>query len=90
MLSVAYTVNPSSQQAVEGLAGSYYALSDDDNYDKYQKLLDEMNLLGLLDTFSKNPKNKDIIRELIRIYSTTIKNQDELKKYREVLDKLEE
>lgn len=86
----AFEINPSSREAVEGLAGSYYGLNDDDNYMKYQTILDEIKLPGLLEAYQKNPNDVEVLSELVRIYSSTIKNEEEYKKYKEELDKLEE
>lgn len=89
-LQKAYEINPKSQEAVEGLAGSYYGLNDDENYNKYQKLLDEMRLPELLAAYEKNPKNKEVVKELVRIYSNTVIDEEAYKKYKAELDKLEE
>ncbi len=89
-LTKAYELNPSSKEAVEGLAGSYYGLNDDENYNKYQKILDELKLPDLLTEYNKNPQNKSVLKELVRIYSTTVKNDEEYNKYKAELDKMEE
>lgn len=41
-LHKAYKLNPNSKEVVEGLAGSYYGLNDDENYNRWKELLDKM------------------------------------------------
>ncbi|MFT4599914.1 MAG: tetratricopeptide (TPR) repeat protein [Arenicella sp.] len=83
-------IDPSRMDVIEAITGCYYGLQDDDNYDKYQKLLDEKNLPSLLEKHKSTPKNIEVLSELLRIYSTTFKDEEKYKKYVEILNKLEE
>lgn len=75
---------------IEAITGCYYGLQDDENYTKFQKILDEKNLPTLLEKHTANPKDRVVVRELVRIYSTTFKDDEKYKKYAEILDNLEE
>jgi hypothetical protein len=86
----AQRLDGSRMDVVEAVTGCYYGLQDDENYDLYQKLLDEKNLPKLLEKHKANPENVEVVSELVRIYSTTFKDEDKYKKYAEILNKLEE
>jgi hypothetical protein len=77
---------------IEAITGCYYGLwgAESEDYIKYQTLLDEKNLPTLIEKHGKEPENKKVLRELVRIYSTTFKDEDKYKKYSEILNKLEE
>jgi tetratricopeptide (TPR) repeat protein len=75
---------------IEAITGCYYGLQDDVNYDKYQKILDTENLPKLLEGHKANPENIEVLSELIRIYSTTFKDEVKYKKYVDIMNKLEE
>ncbi len=86
----AHKMQPERTDVIEAITGCYYGLQDDENYTKFQKILDEKNLPTLLEKHSANPKNRAVVRELVRIYSTTFKDDEKYKKYAEILDNLEE
>ena len=83
-------MQPDRLDVIEGITGCYYGLQDDVNYEMYQKTLDEKNLPNLLEKHQNNPKNREVVRELVRIYSTTIKDDEMYKKYASILNNLEE
>jgi tetratricopeptide (TPR) repeat protein len=91
-LEKAHQLDPSRIDVIEALTGCCYGLygSENEEYQKYQKILDEKNLPILLDKHKANPKDKHVIQELVRIYSTTFKDDTQYKKYAEILNKLEE
>lgn len=86
----AHRIEPDRIDVIEAITGCYYGLQDDDNYNKYQKTLDEKNLPKLLDKHSANPKDQEVVRELVRIYSTTFKDDEKYKKFADILNNLEE
>ncbi|MCG8576222.1 MAG: hypothetical protein MI810_15130 [Flavobacteriales bacterium] len=89
-LHKAEKMDPKSEETIEGITGCYYGLHDDENYNKYRKILDEMIIDDLLKSYDANPNDLDVVKELCRIYSTTIKNQQEYDKFKAVYDKLRE
>ena len=86
----AHSMQTDRTDVIEAITGCYYGLQDDENYAKFQKILDEKNLPTLLENHSANPENRDVVKELVRIYSTTFKDDEKYKKYAEILDNLEE
>jgi hypothetical protein len=88
----ANTLEPERKDVIEAITGCYYGLwgAESEDYIKYQTLLDEKNLPTLIEKHGKEPENKKVLRELVRIYSTTFKDEDKYKKYSEILNKLEE
>lgn len=91
-LEKAHQLKPDRIDVVEALTGCCYGLygSENEEYKKYQKILDEKNLPLLLNKHKANPKDKHVIQELVRIYSTTFKDDQQYKKYAEILNNLEE
>ncbi|MCB9223678.1 MAG: hypothetical protein R2780_04115 [Crocinitomicaceae bacterium] len=91
-LQHANKLDPSRTDVIEAITGCYYGLwgSENEDYIKYQTMLDERNLPGLLEKISADPENKTVLKELIRIYSTTLKDEAQYKKYSEILNKLED
>jgi tetratricopeptide (TPR) repeat protein len=85
-----HRIEPERIDVIEAITGCYYGLQDDDNYNKYQQILDEKNLPMLLEKHKANPKDQDAVRELVRIYSTTFKDDEKYKKFADILNKLEE
>lgn len=85
-------LEPERTDVIEAITGCYYGLwgSENEDYLKYQKMLDEKNLPKLIEKFNGNPENKKVLRELVRIYSTTMKDEEQYKKYSDQLNKLEE
>jgi len=81
---------PERIDIVEAITGCCYGLQDNDNYMKYQKILDESNLPKLLEKHNKNPEDGEVLMELIRIYSTTLIDSAAEQKYTLLLNKLEE
>jgi tetratricopeptide (TPR) repeat protein len=87
-LTKAVQIDPNDEDAVEGLTGCYYGLNDDANYNKYREILDKMIIDDLLREFEKNPKDIELVKELCRIYSTTIKNEQQYDKFNAVYKQL--
>lgn len=85
---IAYRTNPESVEVLEALAGIYYGLNDDTNYLIYQTKLDQINLPKYLDAHQKNPNDKEILRQLVRIYSSTLKDDAQYQKFKTILDQL--
>lgn len=84
----AHAINPESVEVIEGLAGIYFGLHDDTNWTIYQTKLDKINLPLFLAAIDKNPSDRDTLKQLVRIYSTTLKDDAQYAKYRAMLDKL--
>ena len=89
-LHEAHQIDPTRSDILEAITGSYFGMQDNENYNKYQKILDEKNLPDLLEKHKNDPKNSDVVRELVRIYSSTFKDDEKYKKYAEILNKLDE
>jgi tetratricopeptide (TPR) repeat protein len=89
-LHEAHKLDPTRSDILEAITGCYFGLQDNENYNKYQKILDEKNLPNLLEKHKTDPKNRDIVRELVRIYSSTFKDDEKYKKYAEILNNLDE
>lgn len=91
-LEKARQLDPTRIDVIEALTGCCYGLygSDNEEYQKYQKMLDEKNLPILLNKHKASPQDRQIIQELVRIYSTTFKDDTEYKKFAEILNNLEE
>lgn len=85
-------LEPDRTDVIEAITGCYYGLwgSENEDYLKYQTMLDEKNLPDLIEKHGSEPENKKVLRELVRIYSTTIKDEEKYKQYSEKLNKLEE
>lgn len=88
MMLKAYSINPESPEVIEGLAGIYYSLNDNDNWMIFQTKLDTINLPGLLESHQKNPADKEILKQLVRIYSSTLKDEAQYLKFKTILDQL--
>ncbi len=88
MMQKAYLLNPESPEVIEGLAGIYYSLNDNENWTIYQTKLDIINLPKYLEEYEKDPTNKDVLKQLVRIYSSTLKDEAQHLKFKTILDQL--
>ena len=88
MMRRAYAINPESPDVIEGLAGIYYSLNDDENWMVYQTKLDKINLPKFLEAYQKNPNDREIVKQLVRIYSSTLKDDAQYLKFKAILDQL--
>lgn len=81
-------LKPHSLEVQEALMGCYYGLHKNDLYLKYQTLVDQHNLQGFIDLYKAEPKNEDNIRNLIRIYTQTLLDEEKANFYKNVLYEL--
>lgn len=88
LMQKAHMLNPDSPEVIEGLAGIYFSLYDQDNWMIYQTKLDIINLPKYLESVEKNPNDKDALKQLVRIYSSTLKDEAEYLKFKAILDQL--
>ena len=88
MMLKAYAINPESPEVIEGLAGIYYSLNDNDNWIIFQTKLDIINLPKYLAAYEKDPTDKETVKQLVRIYSTTLKDEAQYLKFKTILDQL--
>lgn len=88
-LKKAHELETERVDVIEAITGCYYGLQDDENYLAYQKLLDNKNLPILLDKIEKDSDNIDVLRELVRIYRDTLKDEEKYQKYLEMLERVE-
>jgi len=88
MMEKAYLLNPESPDAIEGLAGIYFSLNDNENWVIYQTKLDILNLPKYLEAYEKDPTNKDVLKQLVRIYSSTLIDDAQHLKFKTILDQL--
>lgn len=88
MMKKAYAMNPESVEVIEGMAGIYFGLNDDANWTLYQTQLDKINLPILIENHTADPTNKEILKQLVRIYSSTFKDESKYLLYKSKLDQL--
>jgi len=88
MMKKAYAMNPESVEVIEGMAGIYFGLNDDANWNSYQTQLDKINLPILLENHTKDSTNKETLKQLVRIYSSTFKDETKYLLYKSKLDQL--
>ena len=67
------------------LMGCYYGLNKDKLYLKYQSMLDKINLPKYLELYEKEPDNVENLKNIVRIYRTTIPDEEQAKKYEDIL-----
>lgn len=84
----AYALNPDNLETIEGLSGIYFGLNDQDNYIIFQTKLDKINLPKYLEIYNQNPTDRKNIEELVRIYSSTLKDETQYQKFKAILDQL--
>jgi len=84
----AHEINPGNIEVLEGLSGIYYSLNDMENYLIYQTQLDKINLPKYLEIYQKNPADKENLNQLVRIYSSTLKDDAQYLKFKTILDQL--
>lgn len=85
----AYKLDKDRIDVIEAITGCYYGLQDNENYLEYQTILDKKNLPILLEKLKDNPTDKTVLRELIRIYRDTLKDEEKYKEYYERLERIE-
>ena len=88
MMKKAYAMNPESVEVIEGMAGIYFGLNDDANWTLYQTKLDTINLPILIENHTADPSNREILKQLVRIYSSTFKDETKYLLYKSKLDQL--
>ncbi len=86
-LKRAEKIKPLDKKLLIALMSCYYGLHKNDLYVKYQTKVDKMNIDALEDKHRKNPKDTEVLRELVRIYSMTLKDDTKRDYYRDLLDK---
>lgn len=67
------------------LMGCYYGLNNNELYLKYQTDLDKQNLPGYLERYKTNPDDIKNIKEIIRVYTYTLINEEEANRFRNIL-----
>ncbi len=87
-LHTAERLDPNSIPVMEGLTGCYYGLNDNAHYEQYQKLLDEHQIDDHLRKQLEKPNDIELLRNILRIYSSTIPNEEQYLKYKAIYDKL--
>ncbi|MEX1002289.1 MAG: hypothetical protein WDZ35_09270 [Crocinitomicaceae bacterium] len=87
----AHQINPEHTDVIEAITGCYFGLygSNDEQYMKYQKILDEKRLPELLEKHEKDPKDRETIKQLLRIYSTTFEDQEKYLEFSKKLNTLD-
>ena len=88
MMKKAYEMNPESVEVIEGMAGIYFGLNDDTNWMIYQTMLDKINLPLFIENHANDPTNKETLKQLVRIYSSTFKDESQYLLYKSKLDQL--
>ena len=84
-----YEIDKDRTDVIEAITGCYYGRQDNENYLVYQTILDKKNLPILLDKIEKDPSNVEVLRELVRIYRDTLPDEENHKKYLEMLERAE-
>lgn len=88
LMQKAHEINPTNIEVLEGLSGIYYSLNDMENHLIYQTQLDKINLPKYLELYQKNPNDKETVKQLVRIYSSTLKDDTQYLKFKTILDQL--
>ncbi|MBI3136729.1 MAG: hypothetical protein HYZ14_18795 [Bacteroidetes bacterium] len=88
LMQKAYAINPTNIEVLEGLSGIYYSLNDIENHLVYQTQLDKINLPKFLEIYQNNPNDRENLRQLVRIYSSTLKDDAQYLKFKTILDQL--
>ncbi|MBL7898395.1 MAG: hypothetical protein JNJ99_07655 [Crocinitomicaceae bacterium] len=88
LMKKAYALNPDNVETIEGLSGIYFGLNDQENYIIFQTKLDKINLPKYLEIYNQNPTDRKNIEELVRIYSSTLKDETQYQKFKAILDQL--
>jgi tetratricopeptide (TPR) repeat protein len=78
-------IQPDHMDTKVALMGCYYGLNNDEKYLKYQTDLDKINLPKYLKRYETHPTDEDNIKEIVRIYTYTMPNENEAEKYRNIL-----
>lgn len=76
---------PDNIEVIKALTGCYYGLNNNDAYLKYQTILDKRELKSILEQHESNPEDRDLLKQLVRIYSSTILDIEKENHFRELL-----
>lgn len=87
-LKRAERINPTDKKVLIALMSCYYGLHKNDLYIKYQTMVDKMDIDGLEEKHRTNPKDVEVIKELIRIYTNTLIAEKKSKYYKKLLNDL--
>jgi tetratricopeptide (TPR) repeat protein len=82
-------LQPNNKAVQVALMGSYYGLNNMEMYLKYQKLVDQHNLGGYLERYNTHPDDIENARQLVRVYTQTIKDAEQADKFKKILYVLE-
>lgn len=87
-LKRAERIKPMDKKVLIALMSCYYGLHKNESYIKYQTIVDKMDIADLEEKHKQNPKNKAVLKELIRIYSVTLIDEEKSTHYKELLNNL--
>ena len=87
----AHEMKPEKIDVIEAITGCYFGLygSNNENYIKYQTILDEKTLPSLLEAHKKDPNDRETLKQLVRIYSTTFKDEEKYLEFSKKLNNLD-
>lgn len=83
-------MNPTDINVLIALMGCYYGLNNEVEYLKYQTIVDLYYLDSYIKIYKENPKDKENLKTLVRIYMVTLPNKEEAEKYRNELHSLQD
>ena len=81
-------LKPGSKEVQEALMGCYYGLNNNEMYLKYQTLVDKQNIQLYLDRCKTHPDDIDNIKQLIRVYTFTLIDEEEAARFTQILNEL--
>ncbi len=81
-------IKPNSKEVIEALTGCFWGLNNDEMYAKYQKMADQLNINDYIEQHKKDPGNVEILKQLIRVYSTTLIDETKKDYYQGLLNDL--
>lgn len=87
-LKRAEKLRPDSKEVKEALTGCYRGLNNNELYLKYQTELDRENLPIYLKRYETHPTDVENVKQIVRVYTYTMPNEEEKARFRKVLDDL--
>ncbi|MGB1102934.1 MAG: hypothetical protein ACPG21_04840 [Crocinitomicaceae bacterium] len=79
------SLKPDHMDTRVALMGCYYGLNNDEMYLQYQTELDKINLPKYLERYKTHPEDEENLKEIVRVYTYTMPNENEAEKFRNIL-----
>lgn len=82
-------IQPENLDVIKALMGCYYGLNNNELYLKYQTILDKREIDSYLEKLEANPADIETLKQLVRIYSTTLIDKEKEQHFRELLRQIQ-